>query len=208
MSTKNKQEVNEVVKDTKNTASISDAIISKGKAEAKEIRKQADIEAKQIESKLILDAKKEADQIILDAKVQADSLLKSQEMAFELAKRQALLVAKSQMMDQLFNQAYEKIKKLSEKDFLKFIIQLFKDETYEGNEVIKVNQDFYKLYEKLVPKINKELKTNFTLSNDPVNIDSGFLVIGKYYDLNFDFMEIIELVRKKYETKLSEELFN
>lgn len=208
MSTKNKQEVNEVVKDTKNTASISDAIISKGKAEAKEIRKQADIEAKQIESKLILDAKKEADQIILDAKVQADSLLKSQEMAFELAKRQALLVAKSQMMDQLFNQAYEKIKKLSEKDFLKFIIQLFKDETYEGNEVIKVNQDDYKLYEKLVPKINKELKTNFTLSNDPVNIDSGFLVIGKYYDLNFDFMEIIELVRKKYETKLSEELFN
>lgn len=189
-------------------ASISDAILAIGKSEAKEIRKKADKEAKEIESKLINDAKKEADEIILKAKVEADGLLKSQEMSHELAKRQAMLVAKSKMMDKLFDNAYEKIKTLSEKEFLEFIINLLKDEKYEGTEEIKVNKNDYKLYEKLIPKVNKELKTNFILSKDPVNIDSGFLIIGKYYDLNFDFMEIIELVRKKYETKLSEELFN
>lgn len=186
---------------------ISQAIITKGKTEAKQIRKQASDEAKKIETKIISEAQKEADQIINQAKVESDSLLKSQLMAHELEKRQALLVAKSEIMDKLFDRAYQKIKSLNEQEFLKFVISLLQDEQFEGSEEIKVSKGDYNLYQKLLPSINKELKTNFTLSKESVDIDSGFLIIGKYYDLNFDFMEIINLVRKQYETKLAEELF-
>lgn len=187
--------------------SISKVIVSKGQAEAVAIRKEASIAGNQIETKIISDAEKQAQKIILDAKVQAETQLNAQKINHELDKRKAMLVAKSRLMDELFNKAYEQIKSLSEKDFLDFVIKLLKVETYNGDEVIKVNLNDHKLYQKIVPQINKQMNTNFTLSKDPVEIDSGFLIIGKYYDLNFDFMEIINLVRKKHETSLAEELF-
>ena len=187
--------------------SISKVIVSKGQAEAIAIRKEASIAGKQIETKIISDAKKQANKIVLDAKIYAETQLKAQEMNHELDKRKAMLVAKSRLMDELFNKAYEQIKSLSEKDFLDFIIKLLEAETYNGDEIIKVKADDHGYYQKLVPQINKKMNTNFTLSKDPIEIDSGFLIIGKYYDLNFDFMEIINLVRKKHETSLAEELF-
>ena len=187
--------------------SISQVIVAKGQEEAVAIRKEASVAGNQIETKIISDAEKQAQKIILDAKVQAETQLNAQKINHELDKRKAMLVAKSRLMDELFNKAYEQIKSLSEKDFLDFVIKLLKVETYNGDEVIKVNLNDYKLYQKIVPQINKQMNTNFTLSKDPVEIDSGFLIIGKYYDLNFDFMEIINLVRKKHETSLAEELF-
>lgn len=187
---------------------ITDVIVTKGKEEAKSILKEATEEAKALESKIINDAEKEANKIIDDAKVAADTILKAEAMSHDLERRQALLVAKSEVMDEIFETTYEKIKALSEKEFLSFIIKMLEKETYNGSEEIQVNQADFKLYEKLLPEINKELKTKFTLSKKSVDIDSGFLIIGEYYDLNFDFKEIIEQVRKVYETKLAEELFD
>lgn len=187
---------------------ITDVIVEKGKEEAKLILKEATAEAKALESKIIEDAQKEANKIIGDAKVAADTILKAEAMSHDLEKRQALLVAKSEVMDEIFEATYQKIKSLSEKEFLSFIIKMLEKETYEGSEEIEVNQADFQLYEKLLPEINKELKTKFTLSKKSVDIDSGFLIIGEHYDLNFDFKEIIEQVRKGYETKLAEELFD
>lgn len=186
---------------------ISDFITSKGEAEAIEIRNQASKEAKKIELEIISAAQKEADKIINDAKVSADLQIKSLEMSHEIARRQALLLAKSEVMNQVFDAAYQKIKSLSETDFLALVVKLIKAETYEGTESIMVNKSDYKKYENLVPKINKQLGTSFVLSKESAPIDFGFLIVGKHFDLNFDFMELVNQVRKEHETKLAEELF-
>jgi len=128
-------------------------------------------------------------------------------MTQEIERRKALLRAKSEVINEVFQQAYQKIKNLPDKEFLSLIISLIKKEKYSGKEEIMVNKDEFNKYEALIPKINQELKTEFKLSKKPALIDSGFLMVGKYYDLNFDFMELINEVRREYESKLSEELF-
>ena len=128
-------------------------------------------------------------------------------MTQEIERRKALLRAKSEVINEVFQQAYQKIKNLPDKEFLSLIISLIKKEKYAGSEEIMVNKEEFNKYEALIPKINQELKTEFKLSKKPALIDSGFLMVGKYYDLNFDFMELINEVRREYESKLSEELF-
>ena len=186
---------------------LTDYIVSKGKEEAKLIKAEADKAALKVERDILNKAEEEAQRIILSASTEADYKVSTLEMTQEIERRKALLRAKSEVINEVFQQAYQKIKNLPDKEFLSLIISLIKKEKYSGNEEIMVNKEEFNKYEALIPKINQELKTEFKLSKKPALIDSGFLMVGKYYDLNFDFMELINEVRREYESKLSEELF-
>jgi len=186
---------------------LTDYIVSKGKEEAKQIKAEADKAALKVERDILNKAEEEAKRIILSASTEADYKVSTLEMTQEIERRKALLRAKSEVINEVFQQAYQKIKNLPDKEFLSLIISLIKKEKYSGKEEIMVNKDEFNKYEALIPKINQELKTEFKLSKKPALIDSGFLMVGKYYDLNFDFMELINEVRREYESKLSEELF-
>ena len=186
---------------------LTDYIVSKGKEEAKLIKAEADKAALKVERDILNKAEEEAKRIILSASTEADYKVSTLEMTQEIERRKALLRAKSEVINEVFQQAYQKIKNLPDKEFLSLIISLIKKEKYSGNEEIMVNKEEFNKYEALIPKINQELKTEFKLSKKPALIDSGFLMVGKYYDLNFDFMELINEVRREYESKLSEELF-
>jgi len=186
---------------------LTDYIVSKGKEEAKLIKAEADKAALKVERDILNKAEEEAKRIILSASTEADYKVSTLEMTQEIERRKALLRAKSEVINEVFQQAYQKIKNLPDKEFLSLIISLIKKEKYSGSEEIMVNKEEFNKYEALIPKINQELKTEFKLSKKPALIDSGFLMVGKYYDLNFDFMELINEVRREYESKLSEELF-
>ncbi len=186
---------------------LTDYIVSKGKEEAKQIKAEADKAALKVERDILNKAEEEAKRIILSASTEADYKVSTLEMTQEIERRKALLRAKSEVINEVFQQAYQKIKNLPDKEFLSLIISLIKKEKYAGSEEIMVNKEEFNKYEALIPKINQELKTEFKLSKKPALIDSGFLMVGKYYDLNFDFMELINEVRREYESKLSEELF-
>lgn len=186
---------------------LTDYIVSKGKEEAKQIKAEADKAALKVERDILNKAEEEAKRIILSASTEADYKVSTLEMTQEIERRKALLRAKSEVINEVFQQAYQKIKNLPDKEFLSLIISLIKKEKYSGSEEIMVNKEEFNKYEALIPKINQELKTEFKLSKKPALIDSGFLMVGKYYDLNFDFMELINEVRREYESKLSEELF-
>ena len=186
---------------------LTDYIVSKGKEEAKLIKAEADKAALKVERDILNKAEEEAQRIILSASTEADYKVSTLEMTQEIERRKALLRAKSEVINEVFLKAYQKIKNLPDKEFLSLIISLIKKEKYSGNEEIMVNKEEFNKYEALIPKINQELKTEFKLSKKPALIDSGFLMVGKYYDLNFDFMELINEVRREYESKLSEELF-
>jgi len=186
---------------------LTDYIVSKGKEEAKLIKAEADKAALKVERDILNKAEEEAQRIILSASTEADYKVSTLEMTQEIERRKALLRAKSEVINEVFLKAYQKIKTLPDKEFLSLIISLIKKEKYSGSEEIMVNKEEFNKYEALIPKINQELKTEFKLSKKPALIDSGFLMVGKYYDLNFDFMELINEVRREYESKLSEELF-
>jgi len=186
---------------------LTDYIVSKGKEEAKQIKAEADKAALKVERDILNKAEEEAKRIILSVSTEADYKVSTLEMTQEIERRKALLRAKSEVINEVFQQAYQKIKNLPDKEFLSLIISLIKKEKYAGSEEIMVNKEEFNKYEALIPKINQELKTEFKLSKKPALIDSGFLMVGKYYDLNFDFMELINEVRREYESKLSEELF-
>lgn len=186
---------------------LTDYIVSKGKEEAKQIKAEADKAALKVERDILNKAEEEAKRIILSVSTEADYKVSTLEMTQEIERRKALLRAKSEVINEVFQQAYQKIKTLPDKEFLSLIVSLIKKEKYAGNEEIMVNKEEFNKYEALIPKINQELKTEFKLSKKPALIDSGFLMVGKYYDLNFDFMELINEVRREYESKLSEELF-
>lgn len=187
---------------------IVDRIVQEGKKEVREILKNASLEAKKIERKALDKARAEAKEITDHAKTNQKIRLNQQEVGFELEKRQTLLEAKTVVMDEIFERAYQTIKTLDDKRFLVFITKLIEKESLDGDEVVQVNQDEYKRYVKLIKQVNANLKTKFTVSEKPVKIDSGFLLVGKDYDLNFDFHELINLIRKRYEKQLATSLFS
>ena len=153
---------------------LTDYIVSKGKEEAKQIKAEADKAALKVERDILNKAEEEAKRIILSASTEADYKVSTLEMTQEIERRKALLRAKSEVINEVFQQAYQKIKNLPDKEFLSLIISLIKKEKYAGSEEIMVNKEEFNKYEALIPKINQELKTEFKLSKKPALIDSGF----------------------------------
>lgn len=205
---KNKKvdEIQQDIKATNGEALISE-IIARGTEEAQAIISEAEAEAEIAQKQILERAKKEAERIINDSKIAGESRLDQQETMFDLDKRQAFLVAKTEILDSIFDGVYEKLKSLDGKQLEEIVIKMIKKETYDGDEVIRCSKNDYSKYKKLVPKINKQLKTNFTLGEDCTSIDSGFMIIGEDYDLNFDFQELVDITRKNVEKELAERLF-
>ena len=54
--------------------------------------------------------------------------------------------------------------------------------------------------------LNEKLKTKFTLSKEPIEIESGFVLIGKTFDLNFSFEAMVRFLQTRYEKEIYERL--
>lgn len=198
---------------------IYDKILAKGEAKVNQILTDAKKEAKRIEDEVVNKAIKQKNDRISKAKSDANKLINHQEKLLELEKRQAILTAKQNVIKDIFDQVLLRLNSFENKDLLNFVVKLIKEEEVIGNETIYVNKNDYNKYLKALSSnekadlvdldlLNKVLNTSFKLSNEAVNINDGFLLEGKDFDLNFSLTNAVNKLRDKHEREIAEELFN
>lgn len=198
---------------------IYEKIEEKGKAEVDKILSSAKEEAKKIKEDLINAETKTQGNRLARITSETNRELSHKERLVDLEKRQSLLTSKQRILDEVFSDVLDKIKDLKDKELLNFVKNLLTDKGLNGTETIYVSANEYNKYLKALSSnkkaklvdldiLNKELKTNYKLSNEDINLKYGFLVEGTDFDLNFSYDEILNSYRKNNEKKISEQLFN
>lgn len=197
---------------------IYEKIELKGREEVNTILKEAKEKADKIKDDLITKAKKDAEKRINSAQQAANKDVSYRERLLDLEKRQALLITKQNIISDIFNSVLKQLEGLEGKDLLNYVEKLIKSEEVIGDEVIHTNANDYDKHLKAlssskkddlvdVDLLNKKLNTNFKMSTKSVDIQNGFILEGKHFDLNFSLNQIIENLRTKNEKEIATELF-
>lgn len=192
--------------------------MNKGEERVKAFLKAAKIEAEETKQALIDEAKADASMRLKNIEAEAKLEIQTKERLLSFEKRQAELFAKQNTIDEIFEEVRIRIEGLEGKELLAFVTNQIKGEKVNSDEVMRTNKNNYKRYLKALSTsseaelvdldlLNKALGTKFKLSNEPVKISNGFILEGKYFDINFSSEELIEKLKNKHLRQLVKELF-
>lgn len=200
---------------------IFEKIEQKGQKEADLIIKKAHEEAEAIKLTSLEKAQKRASKIVQDERLKQNQLLEQKKGSFELEKRQEILFEKAKQIDLVMEKLRTHIVNLKGEELLKYTAKLIKQEDIIGDEVIRVSKIEYDKYLSalstakkdqvvILDKLNNVLGKEYQLKleNVDADIDNGFLIVGKLYDLNFSIDPYIKTLRETYEKQIYDVLFN
>ena len=193
-------------------------ILEKNKADIEAILKDAQETAEKEYKSIIEEVENDYNKKYLSIKNDYQKQIATKERMLAFEKKQAELLAKQSVLTEIFNKVYEKLNQLEGKDLLKYVANKIKEVNYVGNEIMYVNKNEYNKYLKALStkeknqlveldQLNAILNTQFQLSNEPIDIENGFLLEGKDFDLNFATNEIVKKLRDKHEREIAKELF-
>lgn len=185
-------------------------------------------EAEQDAANLLAQAREEADAVAnqFDAeteKIAASIKEKSQseikemhrrnELMLRLEARKHTLTVKRKLMDEVFEEAEEKLSQMNDNDWEKMIIRFVCNAVSSGDEKLQVpEKDREKYQNGLLRKINSEIEKKgmhgkLTLDDEPASFESGVMIVGVSYDINGDFKERVSEVRSVTEKEVANLLF-
>ena len=145
--------------------------------------------------------------------------IKTKSTQIEQLAKQRTLFEKKKLIDETFERALKKLQELKDDELTNLVVKLLLQDFLDGDETIIVSKDDYKKYAKLFSSksngteldiLNKKLGNNFKLklSNEPANINGGFIVIGRTYDINHSFTAILNEIKEKTEADVAVALFS
>lgn len=199
---------------------IYEKIVNKGSLDAQVIANAGKEAAEKIETEILSEAKAEAEKILNSSKIANNNLVESKRTELERLEKQQTLFKKKELIAQVFIDAKAQLTKIADDKLFGLICNYIKNENIAGDEYIQVSKEDYSKYlallstakpaeEVLADKLNNALgdKYQLKLSNKPANIDSGFVIVGKNFDIDFSFNSILNIVKEKEETKIASILF-
>lgn len=200
--------------------SIYEKIEEKTQETVAEINAKAIEEANKIRTSMLNKATKEVETIKKEAQHKKTRTIDQKKSLYDLERKQSLLKIQNEIIQDSFNEAMTYLEQMSGDDLLSFVANKLKKESLLGDEIIEVNNKDYQKYLNalsshkedtlvVLDKLNQALgaKFNLKISNKPSLIDNGFLVISKFYDLNFSLTGLLEIVKKEQEKNISTQLF-
>ena len=133
-----------------------------------------------------------------------------------------ILRDKKNLMLSTLNSAFEKMMNMSDERLKDYVITIIKSESIIGDETILVSNTEYNRYLNLFSSeksmkdsvvldlLNTELgrKYNLVLSNEGADIDGGFLIISKTYDIDGSYKTILNNVLENNESEIAKILFS
>lgn len=163
-----------------------DEIIEETNKKIALLRNENDLEISKIENQTMAKAeqesKSEKEKIISRASLMA---------------RDEELKSKNELLNKVFSKAKDKLSKISDDDYLKFVEKTLKQETLKGNEV-------------LIPQAGKEnlLKDIGIKVAENKTIDSGFALETDNVISNYTFDDLVDFHRTEVEGEVIGILFN
>jgi len=195
---------------------LFEKIKQKGIQEAEAIKEEGRKQGFAHYEKLINDAKNQFNDALNKAKEKQKMTIAAKELSTSRALRNEQALAKQALIDNIFKEIKAYLQSLKGEPLFNYVKQALSKETIQGDETIKVSKKDYETYRSILSTktgdlvecdlLNKALgsKFNLKLSKEPVDIESGFMVIGSYFDLNFSYEETLEHLIEKFEKEIYE----
>lgn len=174
------------------------SIISKAEADAKQILNKAD-------EKL----KAEINSLVQQSESECKNVIERAESTGNLIKKQALLRAKQQIINETVSMAHTKLLNLGNEEYFNLIIQMIeKYSTDEKGEILFNQNDLNRMPKLFSLKITKASKGSLKLSGKPVNIDGGFILSYGGVEENCSFKALFEGNSEMLQDKVNSLLFS
>ena len=190
---------------------VVEKILSDANVQAEAIKNEANKTAESLNAKInheIADLKDESTKIAESkAADRRDRVLASARMD----SKKAILKAKRDALDDLFNKAASKLQSLDEESYVSLMSKLIKKAVQTGDEEVLVSSSETIIDDKFIKNINRELgagfKGNLSLSEDKAQISCGFILRRGDVTINVSGKVLVELARGELESKFASELF-
>ena len=190
---------------------IAAQIIDEAKVKEKEINEKTD----KIVSEIIKEAEKEAalekEKILKEAWEEAENSEKLFSLSGEQKKRQSALKVKQEIIGEVIDEAYERLKNLDDDKYFKVIEEMLKENLLPGKgEIIFSEKDKKRMpkdFMSIVEKIARESNGEISLSAEVRKIDGGFILVYGGIEENCTFKAMLEEKREMLQDTVNEILF-
>lgn len=195
-------------------SSIYEKIEKQGALEAKEIYQNGVNKALEYEEKVLTETKQEIDKVLKKHLERNADSIKTKVTEIEQKAKQRSLSKKKALIDDAFKTALQKLKALDDKTFCDFVNNLVNSDNLSSEDLIMVNKEDYPRYIKLfstgkmanglyiLDKLN-----NLKLANEHAQIEGGFIVIGKKFDINHSYETLLTSLQDQDEAAIAKMLF-
>ncbi|TKJ38288.1 MAG: hypothetical protein CEE38_05890 [Planctomycetes bacterium B3_Pla] len=190
---------------------VVEKILADARAEADKITKQADDREADEQAKLSeqLDEYKKQTKILAQqaGEDETSHILAAARMDIAMQ----LLAEKRKILDEVFEQARNQLRKLPDDQYRKLCIKLMLEEVETGDEEVVIDAQERRIDHELIREINRELgpgyKGNLRLSDEKQDIGAGFVLKRGKIKTNVSVGVLLDQARKELEIELAKELF-
>lgn len=197
---------------------LEEKIIQKGQSIIESINLSAKHESEALKHRLIEEAKADLEDQLRKAKEKTKAQVEQAKQEGMRALRDEVAISKQQLIESIFTALKEELKHLNKEDYFNYVVRSIQNQTIDKTEEIQVSKKEYAMYQSILTTkkgdlveadlLNQKLGKDYQLklSNKPAQIESGFMLVGKLYDLNFSLENLLESLTKKYEKTIYEAL--
>ncbi|GFP75011.1 V-type ATP synthase subunit E [Clostridium fungisolvens] len=192
--------INKIIEDAETE---SESILKKAEAESNAIIKKKIDEAKEVGSSIIKKAN-------IEAKLKRERIISNT----TLKVRNEKLAAKQKAMSEVFNEAFDELCSMSEKDFLNYLKATIISLKIDGDEEIILNTKYREFVDStFISEINNELISmnkpgNLRISSRIGDFKGGFILEKNGIEINNTFEALINSYRDELEFEVADILFN
>ena len=183
-------------------------ILSEAEEKAKEIAAQGKAQAEAAVAQKVQEANDESLKILSSAKKQADDTAEQIALQKTLKLRDDKLEAKQQILDRVFNLAFEKLNEMPKDEFFKLLSETLSQVETDGEKLTVPSKYNITNLDELNAFLKKSgKKGNLTLDTEPRKISGGFILSKDGIEQNNTFEELLKYHRHQLEGVVLKELF-
>ena len=193
---------------------ITSKILRDAEGRKESILAAAEEEKNKILSKKVASAKELETEILEKAEIEAKSKRERVISGAKLKARNEKLAAKQEVIEEVFSKSVEKLCKLNDREFVKFIKDSILSLDIDGDESLILNNDGQKIVSKeVVEQINTELKAKglkgeIKIRETVGSFRGGFVLEKGGVEVNNTFEAIVDSLKDELEFEVAQVLFN
>ncbi len=174
--------------------SILSQIAGDGQQEAEALLSEARAKAGEISQKAQEEAKEKAAAVIKEGERRAQDIRNRAQSAAELEKRNQILVFKQELIREAVAAARESLENAPDGEYFETLLSLYVRFAQEGRGEMRLcKRDLARLPDDFLARMRKAVpKAEVTISPQPYEIGSGFLLVYGGVDINCTFDAIFE----------------
>lgn len=186
-------------------------ILEEAEGSAREILDNARREADGILEAAEKEARAEADNLLAKAQRDADDYEKRTVSALDMERKRQLLAARQEIISEVLDRAYEKVRDLDEKEYFEVMGKLLEKYVQpEAGLICFSGKDLERMPEEFREKIQMTAKDrggSLTLSEEPGQMEAGFLLIYGGIEENCTLSAVFRGKRDELADLVNRELF-